>query len=102
VQLLELSEVGSANLHFGGKDIGQRETLELCRKFHPKSGFYQNLSGANPTIVSYNARVVKIYSATSSLVRFENQIKFFYFEKRSGLLQRWHCSCKFTSRRIGS
>jgi MFS family permease len=27
---------------------------------------------------------------------------FFYFEKRSSLLQRWRCSCKCQSRRIGS
>jgi hypothetical protein len=33
--------------------------------------------GANPTIASYNASVVKIYSATGSLVRFENK-HFFY------------------------
>jgi hypothetical protein len=31
---------------------------------------FKTLSGANPTIVSYNASVVKIYNATSSLVRF--------------------------------
>jgi hypothetical protein len=30
--------------------------------------------------VSYNARAVKIYSATSSLVRLENKNIFFYFE----------------------
>jgi hypothetical protein len=28
--------------------------------------------GANPTTVSYNASVVNIYNATSSLVHFEN------------------------------
>jgi hypothetical protein len=27
---------------------------------------------------------------------------FFYFEKRSSLQQRWRCSCKFRSLRIGS
>jgi hypothetical protein len=31
------------------------------------------LSGANPTIVSYNAGAVKIYNAMSSLVHFENK-----------------------------
>jgi hypothetical protein len=36
-------------------------------------------SGANPTIVSYNASAVKIYNATSSLVRLENF--FIQFEK---------------------
>jgi hypothetical protein len=29
--------------------------------------------GANPMILSYNARAVKIYNTTSSLQRFENQ-----------------------------
>jgi hypothetical protein len=37
--------------------------------------------------VSYNASAVKIYNATGSLLRFE--IIFFYFEKRSSLLQRY-------------
>jgi hypothetical protein len=43
-------------------------------------------SGANPTIASYNASVVKFYNATDSLECFENKIIFFYFEKRSSLL----------------
>jgi hypothetical protein len=38
-------------------------------------------SGANPTIVFYNAGAVKIYNATSSLVRFENKNIFFDFER---------------------
>jgi hypothetical protein len=29
--------------------------------------------GANPTIASYNASVVKIYSATNSMARFYNK-----------------------------
>jgi hypothetical protein len=42
------------------------------------------ISGAKPTTVSYNVSAVKIYNATSSLVRFENKKNvFFYFEKRS-------------------
>jgi hypothetical protein len=56
------------------------------------------MPGANPTITSYSASVVNFYNATDSLARFENKIIFFYFEKRSSLLQR----CKFKSRRIGS
>jgi hypothetical protein len=39
--------------------------------------------GANPTIVSYNASAVKIYNATSSIVRFENKIIIFFFAKKS-------------------
>jgi hypothetical protein len=38
-------------------------------------------SGANTTIVSYNASAVNIYYATRSLVRLENNNIFFYFEK---------------------
>jgi glutathione S-transferase len=33
--------------------------------------------GANPTILNYNASVVKIYNALSSLARFENKNIFF-------------------------
>jgi hypothetical protein len=51
-------------------------------------------SGANPTIVIYNASVVNFYNATGSLARFENKNILFYFEKHSSLLQRWRCSCK--------
>jgi hypothetical protein len=42
-------------------------------------------SVSNPANVSYNASAVKIYSATSSQVRFENKNIFFYFEKRTML-----------------
>jgi hypothetical protein len=38
----------------------------------------------------------------SSLVRFENKNIFSGFEKRSILLQRRRCGCKFRSRRIES
>jgi hypothetical protein len=58
--------------------------------------------GANPTIVSYNASIVNFYNATGSIARLENKIFLFYFEKRSSLLQRWSCSCKLKSRKIGS
>jgi hypothetical protein len=40
-------------------------------------GFSQ--SGAKPKTSSYNASIVKIYNATSSLVRFENKNISFYF-----------------------
>jgi hypothetical protein len=52
-------------------------------------------SGANPTIVSYNASAVKIYNAASIL-----EPIFYKFNKCSSLLQRRRC--KFGSRRIGS
>jgi hypothetical protein len=58
--------------------------------------------GANPTIASYNVSVVNFYNATGSLARFESKNILYYFEKRSSLLQRWRCSCKFKSRRICS
>jgi hypothetical protein len=41
-------------------------------------------------------------NAKSSLVRFEMKNIFSCFEKGSSPLQRWRCSCKFPSRRIGS
>jgi hypothetical protein len=59
------------------------------------------LPGADPTTTSYNASVAIFYNATNSLAHFENKNIFFYIEKRSSLLQRWRCSCKFKSRRIG-
>jgi hypothetical protein len=51
--------------------------------------------GANPTIVSYNASAVKMYTVANSLAGFENKNILFYFEKCCRLLQRWRCSCKF-------
>jgi hypothetical protein len=41
-------------------------------------------------------------NATISLACLENKNILFYFEKRSSSLQRWRCSSKFKSRRIGS
>jgi hypothetical protein len=43
--------------------------------------------------MNYNASVVNFYNATGRIARFKN--KKIYFEKRSSLLQRWRCSCKF-------
>jgi hypothetical protein len=45
--------------------------------------------GPNPTTASYNASVVNFNNAMISLVRFESKSIFFYFKKRSSLLQRW-------------
>jgi hypothetical protein len=63
-------------------------------------------SGPNPTIVSYNASVVKLYYATSSTARFRTEVIFPYCKKRSSLctttLALYVGSCKFRSRRIGS
>jgi hypothetical protein len=58
--------------------------------------------GPNHTTSIYNASVVIFYNATGSLARSENKNILFYFEKHSILLQRWRCSYKFKSRRIGS
>jgi hypothetical protein len=41
--------------------------------------------GANPTSESYNASAVKIYNATSSLVRFGKKF-IFYPEKNAGVV----------------
>jgi hypothetical protein len=43
--------------------------------------FAAKSTGANPTIESYNASAVKIYNATSSLVRFKDIIFCSTFEK---------------------
>jgi hypothetical protein len=66
--------------------------IDLFTFFQGKLCWYP---GANPTIAYYNTSAVKFYYATSSLVRFENEIIVFYFENRSSLLQRqrsydWH------------
>jgi hypothetical protein len=37
------------------------------------------MSGANPTIASYNASVVNFYNVTGSLARFENKNIIVYF-----------------------
>jgi hypothetical protein len=50
-------------------------------------------------IVNYNASVVKVYNATSSLVRLE---KIYFKNAVAYVLQRCRCRCKFRSRRIGS
>jgi hypothetical protein len=44
------------------------------------------VSGANPTIASYNASAVNFYNATGSLARLENKNILFFFEKRCSLL----------------
>jgi hypothetical protein len=54
-------------------------------------------------MVSCNATMKKITTPrVDYLMRFENKNIFMHFETRSILLQRWRCSCKFRSRRIGS
>jgi hypothetical protein len=42
--------------------------------------------GADPTISSYNASVVNIYNATSSLVRLQNKNIFLFFLKKRSIL----------------
>jgi hypothetical protein len=42
-------------------------------------------------IVSYNASAVKIFNATNSIERFENETYCPYLKKRSSLLQSWRC-----------
>jgi hypothetical protein len=62
----------------------------------------KTLLGENSTIASYNASVENFYNAAGSLARFDNKNISFYFGKRSSLPQRWRCSCKFKSSRIGT
>jgi hypothetical protein len=68
------------------------EKIFLLEMFGTIKSLY---TGAISTIVSYNASAVKIYSATSSLVRFVT--KKFNFEKTL-----WVAYCKFRSLRIES
>jgi hypothetical protein len=56
----------------------------------------------NCAVSFYNASAVKNYNATSSTVGYINNFIFSTMKKRSRLLPRWHCSCKFRSRRTGS
>jgi hypothetical protein len=63
--------------------------VHVFKKVRSRCGW---ITGANPTIAIYNASVVKFNNAMGSLARFENKNILFYFEKRSGLLQRWRCS----------
>jgi hypothetical protein len=46
----------------------------------PRASLLIPTPGANRTIAGYTASAVKKYNATRSLVLFENQIIFFYFE----------------------
>jgi hypothetical protein len=46
---------------------------------HAARARFNFISGANPTIASYNASVVNFYNATGSLARFENKNTIFYF-----------------------
>jgi hypothetical protein len=57
-----------------------RLILYMCPNGAWWSGLHTD-SGANPTIVSYNASAVKTYNATSSLLRFESRNSLFYLEK---------------------
>jgi hypothetical protein len=58
--------------------------------------------GAHPTTAIHNASAVKIYNAMSIIVRFGKKPFSSAVKKRSSLLKRWRCSCKFKSRWIGS
>jgi hypothetical protein len=69
------------------------------------SKLFTSSSGANPTIASYNAGVVKIYNTLSSLVRFEGKDIFLYILLKTlqpTTAHRCRCNCKFRSRRTGS
>jgi hypothetical protein len=50
--------------HFGGKI-----SAEFSPKFSLEKMYEKSAPGANPTIASYNASVVKIYSAVNSMAR---------------------------------
>jgi hypothetical protein len=54
-------------------DIGNK----ISKKIGFENKIWSQISEANPTIASYNARVVNFYNATGSLARFENENNFF-------------------------
>jgi hypothetical protein len=59
--------------------------------------------GANPTIASYNVSVVKIYSATNSMVRFRIKIILPLYKNALAYFDAGVVSvCRFKSRRNGS
>jgi hypothetical protein len=68
--------------------------MYVCNLYECNLFTYTKLifAGANPTIARHNASVVNFYRATGSLAGFEKKNIFFYFEKRSILLQPWRCS----------
>jgi hypothetical protein len=57
--------------------------------------------GANPTIASYNASAVKIYNATSSLVRFANKNIFLCIEKTLYVSYYNACVAVVNSKAVG-
>jgi hypothetical protein len=62
------------------------EILYLAAKLHTRVTGMQNFcrwTGANATIVRYNASAVKIYNSTSSPVRFESKNVLSYFGKNA-------------------
>jgi hypothetical protein len=61
-------------LKLGPEDLKRGERLS-----RPRVAAQEPKSGANPSIVSYNANVAKIHNAIYSLVRFENKNIFFYY-----------------------
>jgi hypothetical protein len=103
-------------LHYVGIASGLAATRDRCYDF--KSIFAKKMSGEKMVFLpklnnakitlnqsydfDFNASVVIFYNATGSPARFENKNILFYSGKRSSLLQRWRCSCKFKSRRLAS
>jgi hypothetical protein len=64
----------------GGKlDVVMRASYVRLRR-HSRTNCPVRWPGANPTIASYNASVVKIYSAVNSMARFRLKIIFLRFK----------------------
>jgi hypothetical protein len=55
------------------REIQHQRCKNLQRHELPRAFRNQKYSGANPTIVIYNASIVNFYNATGSLARFENK-----------------------------
>jgi hypothetical protein len=89
-------------------DCRDLKVVVLCFVYKKKSNILCTCVVACPAHLCSQDPILRLRFTTPALKNFtcltrsENKNILFYFEKRSSLLQRWRCSCKFKSRRIGS
>jgi hypothetical protein len=66
----------------GSADRRQLLLQQVKKKKSSGHGSF-HFTGSNPTSMSYNANVVRIYKTTRSQMRFESKKKLLFFKKRS-------------------